>query len=571
MKKRIVGCLLMLVLGYSAFGQTTYTWNGTTSDWTVSTNWTPTRTPATNDILVFDASSAIKNITNVPSQTLGEILVTGSSAYTFVPIGGQILTLTSTAGTAFQIDNGSTLSNGAVGNPLNFDLPIGGSALIGGQLNLVNGNFDASSATLTLHTNSSPLARTSGQVSLDATSVLKLGDASNTTGANIVLPNNIFVSAPIISSLIMNRTNGATLGDQSITVISSATFTLGDLTTNGAGRIKFSTTAASPIESSTSKIIGYAEMNTRTLGINGIDFLGFDMASGTDDIGFFSIVRRTGLSGRNTFNANESIDATWDINSGANPASGRNVVFKWLPEFDNGTIPTNTFQPYIFNSGPGWSALGTLQPLTASSPLRQSTVVSVIKLDDTFTLTDQNSTLPVELTSFFARASASNLKLSWQTASEKINDFFIVEKMKADQTFEAIGKVKGAGTTVTQTNYSFVDEKPRLGDNYYRLKQIDEDGKFVYSHVVHASFDGKAANSYSIYPNPSDGKQLYFDNVTEDFAVSFQDVAGSVIFNSNVRAEDSSLDISALQLPIGFYFVRTLTKGKSQIHKLIVK
>jgi hypothetical protein len=68
---------------------------------------------------------------------------------------------------------------------------------------------------------------------------LQFGDATNTGGANILLPDNIFVSAPIISTMTMNRTNGATLGNQSITVTSNATFTLGDLTTNGGGRMKF--------------------------------------------------------------------------------------------------------------------------------------------------------------------------------------------------------------------------------------------------------------------------------------------------------------------------------------------
>jgi Secretion system C-terminal sorting domain len=574
MKKRVVGCLLMLVLGYSGFSQTTYTWNGTTDGlWGTPANWTPTRnTLANNDNLIFTTTVGIKAITNIPNETIGSILVTGNTSYTFQSAATSILALTNTAGNAFQLDNGSTLGTGSALS-LDINIPASGTASIGGQLTLVKGSFAIGSGTLILHTDPAPLARVGGQVTMSAGAILQFGlDGVTETTPTIVLPQPIFIGSISIASIIMNRANGATLNNQIINLSTGVTFTSGDLNVPTSGTLIFGTAAADPAltESPSSKIVGYAEMLSRVISTGSIDFLGFQMAAGADNLNNIIIKRQTGTPA--TFNSTQSISAVWTNTTGLPPSSGRAINFKWLSAFDNGYNPAIQFRTFINNGAPGWTELTPQQALASTGEPRISAPVTTTQFNNfDFTLTDQSVTLPVELTSFFARATASNIKLSWQTASEKNNAFFMVEKMNSDNSFQQIAKVIGAGTTINQTNYSFVDEKPRLGDNYYRLKQTDEDGKFVYSHVVHASFDGKPEPGYVLYPNPSDGKHLYFDNATEDFSVSFQDITGNVIFRSNVSAENSSLDITALQLSPGFYFVRTSTKGESQIHKLVVK
>lgn len=481
----------------------TYTWNGSaSSNWQTASNWTPTRTtPASTDFLTFSASGANKSITNIPSQSIGGVFVTGISAYSFTPVStGLTLTLTKTTGYALQIDNGSTLNLGVGGGVINCSVPTGGVAQIGGQLNLVNGNFSVGGATLILHTSATPLARVGGQVSTDANTVLKIGDSGLTSGGAITLPNSIFVSDPTISSLVINRTNGASLGDQSITISNSATFTLGDLTANAAGRIKFASTATNPTESTASKIIGYAEMNSRSVGTGALNFLGFNMASGTNNVGNMTITRRTGASGIRTFNSNQSIAATWDITSGAEPTSGRSIFFRWQSAFDNVTLSTNRFQTYIFNSGPGWTGLGTLQLLTSAGPPRQSAAVTTTKLNDTFTLTDESQSLPIELIYFSGSATRNSVKLNWATASELNFDYFNVEKSTDGKEFNVIGKVKGAGTSNQRIDYSFIDEKPMLGNSYYRLTEVDFDGYKQSFKVI--AIDFTSERTATLFPNP---------------------------------------------------------------------
>ncbi|MBL7878125.1 MAG: T9SS type A sorting domain-containing protein [Cyclobacteriaceae bacterium] len=482
----------------------TYIWNGSaSSNWQTASNWTPTRTtPASTDFLTFSASGSNKAITNIPSQSVGGIFVTGNSTYSFTPVSnGLVLTLTKTTGYAFQIDNGSVLTLGVTaGNALNCSMPTAGIAQIGGQLNLANGNFSVGGATLILHTSAAPLARVGGQVSTSATTVLKLGDTGLTGGSTIVLPDGIFVSAPTIASLILNRTNGASLGDQSITISTSATFTLGNLTTNAAGRIKFSSTAANPTESSASKIIGYAEMASRAVGTGALNFLGLNMASGANNVGNMTITRRTGASGINVFNSNQSIASTWDLTSGAEPVSGRSISFSWQSAFDNVTTSSNRFQAYIFNSGPGWTSLGTLQFLAAVGPPRQTANVTTTKLNDTFTVTDESQSLPIELIYFSGTVISNAVKLNWATASELNFDYFNIEKSTDGKEFKVIGKVNGAGTSNKRIDYQFIDEKPTLGKSYYRLTEVDLDGYTKSFKII--AIDYTSEKTVSLFPNP---------------------------------------------------------------------
>lgn len=555
----------------------TFTWLGTTSNWTTASNWSPTRTTlTTEDILIFNATGSIKNVTNVPTQTVGRIQVTGNSTYTFTDTSPRVLTLSNTntaVGSALQIDNGSSLSLGTGGNALSLNLPANGFGEIGGQLNLINGNFNVSSATLTLHTNSAPLARTGGQVTVNATTVFNFGNASFTSGSSIVLPDNIFVASPItIASLTVNRTNGVTFGNQAITVDNSTTLTLGNLITNASGSIRYSTTATSPIESSASHIVGYAEMNLRAVGTGAIDFLGFNMASGVENIGSMSIVRRTGPSGINTFNTNQSIASTWNVTiSGSEPVSGRNLVFRWLPEFDNVTSSINQYQSYIFDSGPGWTALGPLANLTATTPLRQTAAAPTVKLNDAFTVTDETQTLPIDLLYFRASSTEGGILTEWATSKEEEFDHFIVEHSINGREFQTIGQVEGAGyNTNSKQEYSLLHNTPIIGHNYYRLKAVDLDGSYEYFNVVLVSATGK--KGFSVFPNPSNGRnikyRINFDFTSGDRIILLNSL-GMEILSSPVSNVEDYLSLSESLKP-GVYFAKYSSAGFEQTVKFVV-
>jgi hypothetical protein len=108
-------------------------------------------------------------------------------------------------------------------------------------------------------------------------------------------------------------------------------------------------------------------------------------------------------------------------------------------------------------------------------------------------------TTPILLSKLDYSISNKKVNLSWETVSENNNDRFEIEKSSNGADFEKIGIVKGAGTSNSIKQYSFVDEKP-FYINQYRLKQIDLDGKFAYSKILYVKV--QQSNPLSIAGNP---------------------------------------------------------------------
>lgn len=102
------------------------------------------------------------------------------------------------------------------------------------------------------------------------------------------------------------------------------------------------------------------------------------------------------------------------------------------------------------------------------------------------TVSDCNTacaTLPVDLVSFTTVIKDDGVQLQWSTAYELNNDRFVVEKSDEGKSFYEIGVVLGSGTDGDINNYSFQDNDPTEGVQYYRLKQYDYNGSFEYSPI----------------------------------------------------------------------------------------
>jgi hypothetical protein len=129
----------------------------------------------------------------------------------------------------------------------------------------------------------------------------------------------------------------------------------------------------------------------------------------------------------------------------------------------------------------------------------------------TFTLTGQSTeyilgisgTLPLRLLSFTAARQGDNALLEWQTTNEVNTSHFELERSKATDAavFEKIGATTAANNGGTHS-YSFTDNTPAKGTNYYRLKQVDRDGRYSYSHIASLLFESNDTK-LNIYPNPA--------------------------------------------------------------------
>ncbi|MBK9639035.1 MAG: T9SS type A sorting domain-containing protein [Bacteroidetes bacterium] len=173
-----------------------------------------------------------------------------------------------------------------------------------------------------------------------------------------------------------------------------------------------------------------------------------------------------------------------------------------------------------------------------------------------------NAPLPVEWLSFEAKPISSNVLLQWKTASESGNDYFNVERSRNGLSFEKIGQVQGNGSTNTISSYTFTDYAPGRGIIYYRLQQVDIDGRFDLSKIVPVRIGDDASTPY-LFPNPVSDQTYFMINSDEniDQTIEIFDIAGHLIFTQTVTLQkgNNSVSIYLGGLPAGVYMMRNGT------------
>jgi hypothetical protein len=149
--------------------------------------------------------------------------------------------------------------------------------------------------------------------------------------------------------------------------------------------------------------------------------------------------------------------------------------------------------------------------------------------------------LPITLIYFGAdKYENDKANITWSTAMEINNQFFSIERSADALTWASIGQVQGAGNSTDQKNYSLIDSKPLPGTNYYRLKQVDYDGKFTYSDIVEVEFpmSSVTVSALCVYPNPLRKNSLLnvkFTNGTTNIKdVTITNTGGATVFQTTM-------------------------------------
>jgi hypothetical protein len=171
--------------------------------------------------------------------------------------------------------------------------------------------------------------------------------------------------------------------------------------------------------------------------------------------------------------------------------------------------------------------------------------------------TPVNTPLPIELTTFTGYHQNRNNYLTWSTASETENRVFEIEKSTDGAHFNRIGEMPGQGNVHTTHTYSYTDYGVAGTTCYYRLHQLDNNGKGTYSNIVVLT-DNEP--EFRITPNPA-REQLRFSKDLEAFDII--NVFGEIV----VSNETATNHVSIAHLADGMYFIRT---GQS-VQKFMVK
>ncbi len=181
--------------------------------------------------------------------------------------------------------------------------------------------------------------------------------------------------------------------------------------------------------------------------------------------------------------------------------------------------------------------------------------------------------LPVVIADFTAVKSGIAANLSWSTLTETNNKGFSIERSQDGRSFTAIGFVASVGNNSAQQNhYAFADKAPLNNDNYYRLQQVDLNGKTTYSDVKMVSFRQAAALVISrLYPNPASSllQVQLWSAVNSKATISITNVNGKTVLQQHklLMAGDNLLPITVQSLSAGTYFIRVNANGTEKVMK----
>jgi hypothetical protein len=174
--------------------------------------------------------------------------------------------------------------------------------------------------------------------------------------------------------------------------------------------------------------------------------------------------------------------------------------------------------------------------------------------------------LPVRLTRFTGQVINDNtVNLDWTSAVELNSNKYVVERSRDGKNFEAIGTVEAAGNSSRAIAYRYSDKPATPGAYFYRLNQVDIDGKSEYSKVVYVNFGKSSGRVTAVFPNPFRNDvqlvgittgELNSKNVRV-FTVTGQQVNYRISGANSISIDDNN--------PNGVYILRV----KDQTYKLV--
>lgn len=293
------------------------------------------------------------------------------------------------------------------------------------------------------------------------------------------------------------------------------------------------------------------------------------IGAGEDVLGKVDVIRRTGIEATIENDGAKSIQRNWEIHTQTPLTQPRHLTFKWN-EGEDEDMDLSNMRVWKKASSGEWIALGDFEDGTER-------VISATTDELTrFTITDAHNPLPIKLLSFDAILEIDYVLLKWSTISEQQNMGFEVQKSLDGETFYSIGFVNGQGYSKELHEYQFED-RDILTSAYYRLRQVDYEGKSTYSPIRFLPVNGKSV-SIIIAPNPIlKGAQI--TAYTQDPSYS-PPIEHCILYNSsgiltyennritNLKQLEDELNSIFKDMPKGLYILHLVSTTGLQKTKL---
>ena len=183
--------------------------------------------------------------------------------------------------------------------------------------------------------------------------------------------------------------------------------------------------------------------------------------------------------------------------------------------------------------------------------------------------------LPVELSSLTALVNNNAVTLNWKTETEVNNYGFEVER-KCKNDWQEIGFVKGNGNSNSLKEYSYTDNNPIGGCKfYYRLKQLDINGKYEYSKEIEVEVIPLNLALYQNYPNPfNPTTQIKYQLPKESrVEIKVYNILGAEVMTLLDAQKEPGIyevTLNAMNLPSGIYIYRIIAGTFSEVKKMVL-
>lgn len=178
------------------------------------------------------------------------------------------------------------------------------------------------------------------------------------------------------------------------------------------------------------------------------------------------------------------------------------------------------------------------------------------------------SVLPVTWLSVNGQFQNGNAIIHWATASETNTDKFEIEHSTDGITYNKVGTAAAAGNSSSARQYRFIHPSPVSGKNYYRIKQIDSDGRFTYSSIIVLK-NSDTRSSLIIAPNPVQAEVILYFNEPGRKTIQLFNMKGALLYTEKINVTNSRHAINMVNMASGIYLLHVNTVKGNETYKII--
>lgn len=392
----------------------------------------------------------------------------------------------------------------------------------------------------------------------------------------------IFSTGPF-SNLTVNKTSGPSLLAGNVTVNNSLAFTAGklwlqnnNLTMGNSGAITGASATNYIVADGTGTLIQQVTNGGSKVFPAGTALqytpatVALTAGSVTDNIAVRILDNAYSNGDSGTPIAAGAVDATWLISESVPGGSVATLTVQWpglleLPGFTRTATRLGHYTGGAWDYGPGDIAATGADPysltrngITSFSPFAVGTFTA----------------LPVTWLHVGGKNKGRDNEITWSTANETSNAYFVVEVSDNGRDFQEAGRVAGANNTSYEQHYTFLHKNIPYSTAWYRIKQVDINGRFTFSRMIKV-MAGEVIRSGLVYvTNPATTHINVLVRAEQTYRANMMivDEAGRVIHRQSIPFNTGSnvIDINIARHPAGIYFLQYMDEyGNKQVGRFI--